>query len=199
MVPPGDTTKVASLLGADAALTSRAADSHFQRVYHDLRDMADRFLAREPAGGTLSATALVHEAYLRLLDEDGVKWGDRAYFFGTAARAMRRILVERAIRRGAAKRGGGCARIPMEAAQLHAPDHATDWLGLDDELRVLEAQDPRAHQIVMLRVFAGLGVRDTAELLGVSAATVKREWAYARAWLNDRLLGGGAPPANDDP
>jgi RNA polymerase sigma factor (TIGR02999 family) len=166
-------------------------------VYQELRVLAEQRLARERGGGagmTLQATALVHEAYLRLVKDADVKWNGRNHFFSAAAIAMRRILVERARAYAGPKRGGGRQRLPLDENQVAGagPGGASemDWIGLDDALKDLEAHDPRLAEVVMLRFFAGLSVEKTAETLGISDRQVKREWALARAWLFERMGGG---------
>lgn len=158
-------------------------------VYDELRKLAAARLAREAPGQTLQATALVHEAYLRL-EGDGVRWDGPGHFFGAAALAMRRILVERARRVGRVRHGGGRGRVPLTDVQVAEGDDSIDFVALDGALRRMEEEDPRMAQIVMLRFFAGLSVEATAEAMGVSPTTVKREWACARAWLYDELQEG---------
>ncbi len=152
-------------------------------VYAELRSLARRYLRRERSDHTLQATALVHEAYLRLVDQRGVTWQNRAHFFGVAAQAMRRILVDHARRHHAAKRGGPAFKISLDDVVVAAQERSDDVLALDDALTRLTALDPRQGQIVELRVFSGLTVEETAEALGISPATVKREWMSAKAWL----------------
>jgi RNA polymerase sigma factor (TIGR02999 family) len=148
-------------------------------------------MANQPPGHTLQPTALVHEAYLRLIGKDGAEWEGRAHFFGAAARAMRDILVESARRKAALKRGGARKRVDVEpeALAVEGP-RADDLLALDEALRKLEDEDPRKGRIVDLRFFAGLEMAEIAELLGVSEATVKRDWRYIRARLHKELSSG---------
>jgi RNA polymerase sigma factor (TIGR02999 family) len=161
-------------------------------VYRQLRAIAQQRMADERAGHTLQATALVHEAYLRLMGDRPVEWANRAHFFYAAAEAMRRILIEHARARGRLKRGGG--RVgPAEPGSL--VDLAADLdpdriLSLDESLCRLEQQDRGLAAVVRLRFYAGLSVEDTGAALGLSSATVKRRWAFARAWLYDRLKEG---------
>lgn len=161
-------------------------------VYDELRVIAAQRMREERAGHTLQATALVHEACARLLGPGQMSFENRAHFFRTAAEAMRRILIDHARRRGAEKRGGANReRLPLsvvDLAQEHDPEMV---MALDEAMTRLEAEDPRAYEIVQLRFFAGLSVEQAGETLGVSARTVQREWAYARAWLA-RALGGEA-------
>jgi RNA polymerase sigma factor (TIGR02999 family) len=152
-------------------------------VYGELRRLAARHLRRERAGHTLQATALVHEAYLRLLGERGVSWQNRAHFYAIAARRMRHILVEHARSRDAAKRGGGKYKLSLSKVDRFAPRGDVNLLALDEALERLEEIDPQKSRIIELRYFGGLTIEDTAEVLGISPATVKREWSMARAWL----------------
>lgn len=163
-------------------------------VYEELRRLAARKLAREPAGQTLQPTALVHEAYLRLIgpdDDSERRWDDRGHFFAAAAEAMRRILIENARRKHAQKRGGGIARRDLAEGEVAAPEPPEDLLALDEALGKLEAANPRAAELVKLRYFAGLTVKQAAEVLDVSPRTVDSDWAYARAWLLAELRDGG--------
>jgi RNA polymerase sigma factor (TIGR02999 family) len=158
-------------------------------VYDALRELAAQRIAQEQPGQSLNATALVHEAYLRLVDGDPQKrWDSRGHFFAAAAEAMRRILVDRARRQRAQKNGGGRPRLAL-ADDIAAPAESdgVDLLALDEALRELEALHPEKVQVVKLRFFAGCSLEDTAELLGISRATAQRTWAYARAWLFGRL------------
>lgn len=160
----------------------RAADHLVRVVYDDLRQLAARKLANEPAGQTLGATALVHEAYLRLVGRE-TSWANRSHFFGAAAEAMRRILIERARRRSRAKHGGGRKRFEVKESDLVAEPDPLELLALDDALDKLEQQDRAKADLVKLRYFAGLTLADSARIQGVSVATAERHWAYARAWL----------------
>jgi RNA polymerase sigma factor (TIGR02999 family) len=188
----GDVTRIlAALRGAGR---EEALNRLFPSVYADLRAAARAHLRYERSDHTLQATALVHEAYLRLLGGAYPTWNDRQHFFRAAAEAMRRILVEHARRRARVKRGGNPIRVSLtdiDSATQHDP---AEILALDSAIRRLEEQDPAAADIVRLRFFAGLSVEETAQMLDVSERTVKREWAFARAWLYD-ALGGGADGA----
>lgn len=158
-------------------------------VYDELRRLARAYMRRERPGQTLQATALVHEAFLRLADA-GTPWTDRRHFLGIAARSMRQILVERARARGAQKRWAGLDRVSMTAALLHAGEQDDDFLpALDEALERLERLDPEQARLVELRYFVGLSVEEAADVLHMSPATLKRRWALARAWLF-RELGG---------
>jgi len=163
----------------------------YSLVYDELKRIAARQMAGERAGHTLQTTALVNEAYLRLVGGAPLPWANRAHFFFSAAEAMRRILVEHARARGSAKRGRGRQRLPVNLADLAARDDPDTILAVDDAISRLEEQDPRAAEIVRLRFYAGLGLEDTAEALQLSPRTVRREWSYARVRLF-RLLGGDA-------
>ena len=153
-------------------------------IYEELRELARARLANEPPGQTLQATALVHEAYLRLLGDDDQHWNNRGHFFGAAAEAMRRILIERARRRASAKHGGDWHRISMSGlADASQEDFDDRILALDQAITRLEDLSPLRAQVVKLRFFAGLTIDDTAMALKVSPATIRRHWAVARAWL----------------
>jgi RNA polymerase sigma factor (TIGR02999 family) len=156
-------------------------------VYEELRAIAKRRMAGERPGHTLGATALVHEAYLRLLGSERVSWRDQGHFFGAAAEAMRRILIDHARTRGREKRGGGRRAIPLDVLDLAAREDPEEILSLDEAVRRLEEQDARMASIVKLRFFAGLSEEETASALGVAARTVRREWALARAFLQREI------------
>lgn len=153
-------------------------------LYEELHSLARGYFSREDSGHTLQPTALVHEVYLRLVDQKRVRWQNRAHFLGVAAQMMRRVLVDHARRRKASKRGGGALKLPLDEAQDRPEDpQEVDYLALDEALNRLAAFDPQQSRIVELRFFAGLTVPETAEVLSISPATVKREWSVARAWL----------------
>jgi RNA polymerase sigma factor (TIGR02999 family) len=156
-------------------------------VYDELRHIASRQLRQERGGHTLQATAVVHEAYLRLRGQVGFEWPSRAHFFAFAAHLIRRILVDHARRRNRVKRGGGLERVTLAEAADLAMERAPDLEALDEALNHLESLDPRKAAVVELRFFAGLTMDETAEHLGVSPETVGREWRRARAWLYDQL------------
>jgi RNA polymerase sigma factor (TIGR02999 family) len=163
-----------------------AADHLLSIVYGDLRRIAHRQLKGERAGHTLSTTALVHEAYLRL-GLDHISWQDRAHFFAIAARAMRRVLIDYAEARHAEKRGAGAAHITLDDTVAAPERRIDDLLAIDEAMNRLEQLDPRQVTVVECHVFAGMTLDDTAAVLGVSPATVSRDWALARAWLNREL------------
>jgi RNA polymerase sigma factor (TIGR02999 family) len=183
---------VTFLLNAAKADDPDAAAQLLELVYHDLRRLAAHRLAHEAPGQTLEPTALVHEAYLRLVgDTPDRPWDGRAHFFAAAAEAMRRILVESARRKRRFKRGGHKARVPLEEAELLVPEPCEDVLALDEALTELAATDRAAADLVQLRYFGGLSIPEAAEVLGVSPRTAKRLWTFARAWLLDKLQGDG--------
>jgi len=165
-------------------------------VYGELRRLAAHRIRREPPGQTLDATALVHEAYLRLVDADQVlQWNSRGHFFSAAAEAMRRILVERARRKRSLKGGGRLQRLELSALQPAAPESGVDLLSLNEALQRLEKQDPRKAEQVKLRFFAGLTGEEAAQALGISSSTADNDWAYARSWLRLEMEGTkGRPP-----
>lgn len=156
-------------------------------VYEELQRIAHHQLAGEDAGHTLSSTALVHEAYLELVKLEKISWQNRAHFFAIAARAMRRILVDYAVRRKTRKRGGGRIPLPLDEAAAVTEEDLDALLALNEALRRLEAREARYGRVVECRFFGGMSVEETAEALGVSPATVKRDWTTARAWLNREL------------
>ena len=160
-------------------------------VYAELRRLAATMAGRLPPGQTLQPTALVHEAYLRLVGDQDPGWSGRRHFFGAAARAMRDILVEQARRKGARKHGGGARRVELTEGLAVIEPPVGDLLAVDEAIQKLHAEKPRLAEIAMLRYFAGLSVDETAAVLGISASTVAREWRFARAWLTRRL--GDAP------
>lgn len=172
------------ILNAAAAGDREAADRLLPLIYDALRTLAEHKMSRETPSHTLQATALVHEAYLRLVKDEKTRWANRSHFFSAAAEAMRRILIERARRYASVKHGGALERVPFREEQILAEDLAPDILALDTALARLEQTDPRPAQVVKLRYFVGLTVKETAETLGVSPATVKLDWSYARARLH---------------
>jgi RNA polymerase sigma factor (TIGR02999 family) len=174
----------------------QAAERLLPLVYDELRTLASRRLGREAPGQSLQATALVHEAYLRLVGGDpGRRWGGRAHFFAAAAEAMRRILIDRARDRRRLKRGGGRGRVDLDLGSVPLDAPGDDLIDLDEALTELAREDPLCARLVALRFFAGLTQAEAAEALGLARRTADRHWAYARAWLYERLRRGGAPPA----
>jgi RNA polymerase sigma factor (TIGR02999 family) len=165
-----------------------AAEQLLPLVYDELRKLAAQRLAQEKPGQTLEATALVHEAYLRLVDGDKAPhWNSRGHFFAAAAEAMRRILVDQARRKLSLRRGGILQRHPIEDREIEAPEPSVDVLAVHEALERFQGVDATAAQIVKLRYFAGLTIPQAAEALGISASTADRSWAYARAWLHTAL------------
>jgi RNA polymerase sigma factor (TIGR02999 family) len=164
-------------------------------VHEELRCVARRHMAHERAGHTLQATALVNEAYVRLIDVRQMKWQDRAHFFAMSSRLMRRILVDVARAKGYQKRGGGAQKVSLDEALIVSGEPGPDLVALDDALRALAAFDGRKAQVVEMRFFGGLSVEETAEALHVSVDTVMRDWKLAKAWLLRELRGAGDGPS----
>jgi RNA polymerase sigma factor (TIGR02999 family) len=181
-------THVTGILSDTEQGNTKAAEQLLPLVYDELRKLAAQRLAQEKSGQTLQATALVHEAYLRLVDiEKFSKWNSRGHFFAAAAEAMRRIVLDRARDKRRLKRGGGGQQVEIDLGEIpgEAPD--VDVLALDEALEQLEREDPVCANLVKLRFFAGLGQGEAAESLGLPRRTADRHWAFARAWLYDRL------------
>jgi RNA polymerase sigma factor (TIGR02999 family) len=166
-----------------------ALDQLMPLVYDELRRQAARYLRREQAGHTLQTTALIHEAYVRLVDQRNVQWQNRAHFFGIAAQMMRRILVDHARAKKRVKRGGSEVRVTLGDAAVMAKDQELDIVALDQALERLAQLDEQQSRVVELRFFSGLTVEETAEVMGISKATVKRDWSMAKAWLHRELSG----------
>jgi RNA polymerase sigma factor (TIGR02999 family) len=166
------------------------------KVYAELRALAASLTSQLPPGQTLQPTALVHEAYLRLVRGRDPGWEGRRHFFGAAARAMREILIEQARRKAAAKHGGQVRRVELAEGLAVIEPPAEDVLALDEAVRQLQEDDSRLAEIVMLRYYTGLSIEETAEVIGASLSTVKRDWRFARAWLAQRL-GGEVPAAGE--
>jgi RNA polymerase sigma factor (TIGR02999 family) len=184
-------SEVTQILSAIEAGDPQAAEQLLPLVYDELRRLAAQRLAGEGPGHTLQPTALVHEAYLKLVGPEPQRpWHGRAHFFAAAAEAMRRILIDHARRKGRARRGGGRKRVELEEIDPATEEGADDLLALDEALGRLAAADPRRAELVRLRYFAGLTLEQAAELLGISRATADRHWAFARAWLYDAMTGG---------
>ena len=180
----GDATRaLLALRDGDAA----AAERLLPLVYDRLRGLANRFLGAERAGHTLQPTALVHEAFLKLVEQERVDWAGRTHFFAVGAKAMRRILVDHARGRRRDKRGGGAVRVELREGAALSPERDEDVLALDEALARLEARDARQARIVELRFFGGLNVEEVAEALGVSKRTVEADWTMLRAWLRREL------------
>ncbi len=181
--------QVTQLLRVAAGGDQRAGDDLLRLVYEELRRLAGSWLARTPPGQTLQPTALVHEAFIRLVGKDQQSWENRGHFFFAASRAMRDILVERARAKATIKRGGGRRRVSIEHLESAADAPEEDMLALDVALRAFESHFPWEHRIVMLRFFAGLTNEETAQAASVSLRTVERDCRFARAWLRDALSG----------
>jgi RNA polymerase sigma factor (TIGR02999 family) len=183
------TADVTRLLHHAAAGKSAATQDLFDAVYDQLRQIARRRMAEERNDHTLQPTALVHEAYLRLVGDQQIRWNSRAHFYGAAARAMRRILVEHARRRARPKHGGDRERIPLSQSpgQIAVAPPSDEILAVDEALSRLEAADPRKGTIVNLRYFAGLTAEQTARVVGVSVGTIEREWRFIKSWLQLEL------------
>jgi RNA polymerase sigma factor (TIGR02999 family) len=190
----GTMLDVTHLLSAIEAGDPTASAELLPLVYDELRKLAAARLAEEKPGQTLQPTALVHEAYVRLVGgSHSQDWNGRGHFFGAAAEAMRRILIEAARRKGRAKRGGDLARQNLSGIDLAAPEPPNDLLALDEALARLTAVDPQAAEVVRLRFYAGLPLPEVARVLGVAPRTADRAWAYARAWLHHAVAGGSDP------
>jgi RNA polymerase sigma-70 factor (ECF subfamily) len=181
---PGDVTE---LLKAWRGGDEQALDNLALLVHHELRQMARRLLAREQPGHPWQATELVNESYLRLINWRAAEWQNRAHFYATVARMMRRVLVDEARTRRSAKRGAGQGLVPLDGVDVARPPTDVDILALEDALEALAAIDPRPSRVVELRFFGGFSVEETAEALGVSVRTVINDWNTARAWLYRRL------------
>jgi RNA polymerase sigma factor (TIGR02999 family) len=177
-------SEVTRIMSAIMVGDQSAAEQLLPLVYHELRQLAAERMAQEKPGQTLQATALVHEAYLRLVDTQKAQhWNSRGHFFAAAAEAMRRILVEQACKRGRLKRGGDRQRLDLDALQVSIPEAADELLALDEALGEFARKHPEKAELVKLRYFAGLTVGEAAQALGVSTSTADRHWTYARAWL----------------
>jgi RNA polymerase sigma factor (TIGR02999 family) len=180
---PASSNQVTELLARWSNGEEDAREKLVPLVYDELRRLARRCLAGRPQDHTLQSTALVHEAYLRLVGRNEVHWQNRVHFFAVAARLMRGILVDHARMRHASKRGGSNLTLTLDDALAAPKQREVDLVALDDALNALSTLDPKQGQLVELRFFAGLSIEDTSHVLGVSPATVKRDWATARAWL----------------
>src|SRR5437868_14941491 len=185
--------EVTRILSAIQHGDPRASEELLRLVYRELRRLAQQRLARQKPGQTLQATALVHEAYLRLVEgEHAQHWNSRGHFFAAAAEGMRRILVDQARPKRSRKHGGALVRQDLDALEVALPEVPEDLVALDEALTKLAALDKTAADLVHLRFFAGLPLPDAAHLLGISPRTADRLWAYARAWLHQEIQGGGA-------
>ncbi len=183
-----ESADVTALLVRASEGDSRAADELLPLVYDQLRALAADLMRRERVDHTLQPTALVHEVYLKLIDQTRARWEDRAHFFSVAAQALRRILVDHARGHAAAKRGGQRAKLELNEGIIAAYEEAVDVLALDDALRRLAEQDTQRARVVELRFYGGLTIDETASVLDVATRTVERQWRYARAWLYRELV-----------
>ncbi len=188
-MPDPETSEVTLLLEKASAGDARAAHELLPLVYDQLRKAAQKQMAAERPDHTLQATALVHEAYIRLVGPGEMSWENRAHFYVAAAEAMRRVLIDHARRKTRVKRGGVRRQVPLSAVDLAQDPDLDEIMSVDDAIRRLEERDERMARIVRLRFFAGLGVGETAAVLGLSDRTVRREWTLARAWLHRELKG----------
>jgi len=189
---PSDSSPATQLLRSLSSGDSSRSEELLAAVYGELRERAAGYLARERADHTLQPTALVHEAWLRLIDQDDVSWQNRAHFVGVAAQAMRRILVDHARGVRSLKRGGEWQRVELDGEAAEDTNGTVDVVDLDRALAKLEELSERRARIVELRFFGGLEVEAVAEVLGISTATVKREWRFAKAWMSTELEGDAA-------
>ena len=188
---------VTHILSAIEQGDPHAAEQLLPLVYEELRQLAAHKLAQEAPGQTLQATALVHEAYLRLVDvEKAQRWDSRGHFFAAAAEAMRRVLIDNARRRHSQRRGGEAERRSLEGLEAAVPASEAELLAVDEALERLQKADPTKAELVKLRYFGGLTIPEAAQALGISITTANRYWAYARAWLHEELAAGGGPASN---
>jgi RNA polymerase sigma-70 factor, ECF subfamily len=183
----GQAAEITTLLKAWSAGDAAALDRLTPAVYAELRRRAHRYMRQERSGNTLQTTALVNEAFLRLLDAAGVDWKDRTHFFAVCAQTMRRILVDAARARGSAKRGGAAQRVDFDNVAAVSPDRDREIVAIDDALQQLAELDPRKAKVIELRFFGGLSVEETAAALNLSPQSVMRDWKLAKAWLNREL------------
>jgi RNA polymerase sigma factor (TIGR02999 family) len=186
---PSEPAEITQLLVASRAGDADALNQLLPLVYDELRRLAGHYLRRERSDHTLQPTALVHEAYMRLIDQN-VSWQNRAHFFGVAAQMMRRVLVDYARGRLAAKRGSGGVKVSLDDALNLSDERAGDFVALDEALERLAEFDPQKSKIVELRFFGGLSVEEAAEVLGIGTATVTRQWKMAKAWLYQQVKQG---------
>jgi RNA polymerase sigma factor (TIGR02999 family) len=188
MTTPSTSPKEVTQLLLDWSRGDQAAlDKLMPLVYGELRRMANRYMRREHVGHTLQTTALINEAYLRLIEQQRVQWHNRAHFFAISAKLMRRILVDHARSHTRAKRGGGVLKVSLNEAVVPSKERAAELVALDDALMRLATIDPRKSQVVELRFFGGLSVEETAEVLKVTPMTVTRDWKTAKAWLHREM------------
>jgi RNA polymerase sigma factor (TIGR02999 family) len=187
-------SEVTRILTAIERGNAKTSEELLPLVYSELRRMAAHKMANEPAGHTLQPTALVHEAWLKLVDSPARSWQNRAHFFGAAAEAMRRLLIARARRKHAQRRGAGAAHLDVDELEIASPIPPERMLALDEALNRFAAVEPQQAELVKLRYFVGLKIEEAAEVLGISEATAKRWWNYARAWLFNEISGPPSQP-----
>jgi RNA polymerase sigma factor (TIGR02999 family) len=193
MPAPPSSDRVTQLLQAWSDGSTEALEELTPLIYRELHRLAIHYMSRERQGHTLQATAVVNEAYMRLIDWKNACWQNRAHFFGVSAQLMRRILVDHARARSYQKRGAGAHAVPLEEALLISEERSAELVALDDALQRLEKFDPRKARVVELRFFGGVSVEETAEVLKISPFTVVRDWNFAKAWLLVEIQGSGRP------
>lgn len=192
MTRPNHQHQITQLLAEWSEGNQSALDELYPLVYNELHRLARRYMSRERKGHTLQTTALINEAYVRLVDQKNVHWANRSHFFAISAQIMRRILIDHARRHAYAKRGGGAQQVSLEEVAMVARDLGSDLVRLDEALKILAKMDPRRCHVVELRYFGGLSNEEIADVLKVSENTVTRDWNLARAWLYQQLTGSGA-------
>ena len=192
MTQPPRQHEITELLAEWREGNQSALDELYPLVYNELHRLARRYMSRERKGHTLQTTALINEAYVRLVDQKNVQWANRSHFFAISAQIMRRILIDHARRHAYAKRGGGAQQVSLEETASVTPDPGSELIRLDEALKSLAEMDPRRSQVVELRFFGGLNNEEIAGVLHVSENTVTRDWNMARAWLYQQLTGSGA-------
>jgi RNA polymerase sigma factor (TIGR02999 family) len=190
--PPRQEHQITELLVEWSGGNQDALDELYPLVYDELHRLARRYMSRERKGHTLQTTALINEAYVRLVDQRNVQWANRSHFFAISAQIMRRILIDHARRHAYAKRGGGAQQVSLDETAAIALDNLSEFLRLDEALQSLAELDPRRSRVVELRYFGGLNNEEIAGVLKISENTVIRDWNMARAWLYSQLAGGGA-------
>ena len=184
--------QITQLLAEWSGGNQAALDELYPLVYEELHRLARRYMSRERRGHTLQTTALINEAYVRLVDQRNVRWANRSHFFAISAQIMRRILIDHARRHAYAKRGGGAQQVSLEEVAMVAREAGSDLIKLDEALKILAKMDPRRCHVVELRYFGGLSNEEIAGVLKVSENTVTRDWNLARAWLYQQLTGSAA-------
>ena len=190
--PPRQEHEITQLLAAWRDGNQAALDDLYPLVYDELHRLARRYMSRERKGHTLQTTALINEAYVRLVDQRNVQWANRSHFFAISAQIMRRILIDHARRQTYAKRGGGARQVSLEETAIVIQDDLSEFVRLDEALKSLAELDPRRSQVVELKYFGGLNNDEIAGVLKISKNTVIRDWNMARAWLYRQLAGGAA-------